>query len=139
MLTHLGKSLLLDGPWFPHPFCGVGERELITFSVLVAPLGLQDLSSLTRDRTWALAVKALSPNHWEFLELITFKSMILCFHVSRSFPISPFVHGLFPEQPILGEEQTTVVKESSNLEISQKVSALAYNFFMTSIEPCPHR
>ena len=26
--------------------------------------GLWDLSTLTRDWTWALAVKMLSPNHW---------------------------------------------------------------------------
>lgn len=26
--------------------------------------GLQDLSSLIKDGTWALAVKALSDNHW---------------------------------------------------------------------------
>ena len=30
----------------------------------VAPGSFWDLSSLTRDGTWALAVKARSPNHW---------------------------------------------------------------------------
>ena len=33
-------------------------------SLSVALLGLCDLSSWTRDRTWALAVKGPSPNHW---------------------------------------------------------------------------
>ena len=40
---------------------------LFTFffpSLLAASRGLWDLSSLTRDWTWALAVKALSANHW---------------------------------------------------------------------------
>ena len=37
----------------------------ILFIYFLASLcGLRDLSSLTRDGTWALAVKALSPNHW---------------------------------------------------------------------------
>ena len=31
--------------------------------------GLQDLSYLTRDQTWALAVKALSPSPWIAEEL----------------------------------------------------------------------
>ena len=31
--------------------------------------GLQHISSQTRDRTWATAVKALSPNHWTSREL----------------------------------------------------------------------
>ena len=33
-------------------------------SCLAAPRGLRDLSSPIRDRTWAMAVKAQSPNHW---------------------------------------------------------------------------
>ena len=32
--------------------------------LLVVPHGLWDLSSLIRDRIWALEVKMLSPNHW---------------------------------------------------------------------------
>ena len=36
---------------------------------LPAPHGLQHLSSLTRDPTWATAVKAPSPNHWTAREL----------------------------------------------------------------------
>ena len=36
----------------------------VYFFLLAAPLGLQDLISLTRDRTHALAVKAQNPNHW---------------------------------------------------------------------------
>ena len=32
--------------------------------ILVAPWGLWDLSSLTRDQTWSLAVRVPSPNHW---------------------------------------------------------------------------
>ena len=38
-------------------------------SFLAMLQGLWDLSSLTRDRTWALAVKAQSPNHWTAREL----------------------------------------------------------------------
>ena len=38
------------------------------------PSSLQDLSSLTRDRTWDLAVKAMSPKHW----------------ISRNFPYHHF-------------------------------------------------
>ena len=34
------------------------------FFFFAAPPGLQDLSSLTKDRTQAPAVKAWSPNHW---------------------------------------------------------------------------
>ena len=37
-------------------------RDIII--ILVAPRGLWDLSSLTRDQTWGLAVRAPSPNHW---------------------------------------------------------------------------
>ena len=36
----------------------------LDFLFLAAPCGLQDLSSLTRDRTQALAVKMTNPNHW---------------------------------------------------------------------------
>ena len=32
--------------------------------ILATSRGLWDLSSPTRDRTWAPAVKAPSPNHW---------------------------------------------------------------------------
>ena len=39
------------------------------------------------------------------------------------------VSALFPKQPTLGEEQTTVVNDFSSLEISQKVSALSYVLF----------
>ena len=38
-------------------------------SFLAMLRGLWDLSSLTGDRTWALAVKAQSPNHWTAREL----------------------------------------------------------------------
>ena len=37
---------------------------LFYFIILVASRGLWDLSSLTRDQTWGLAVRAPSPNHW---------------------------------------------------------------------------
>ena len=37
--------------------------------------GLQDLSSLTRDWTWAMAMKALSPNHCTTRELPQFSSV----------------------------------------------------------------
>ena len=36
------------------------------FSVMLS--GLQDLSSPTRDLTWATSVKAWSPNHWSARE-----------------------------------------------------------------------
>ena len=39
--------------------------------------GLQDLNSLTRDWTWAVAVKALSPNHWTTRELPQFSPVQL--------------------------------------------------------------
>ena len=35
-----------------------------SFFFFATPCGLWDHSSPTRDRTWAPAVKALSPNHW---------------------------------------------------------------------------
>ena len=37
------------------------------------PHSMQDLSSLTRDPIWAMAVNELSPNHWttrEFPEIV---------------------------------------------------------------------
>ena len=39
------------------------------FFFFATPHSLQDLSSLTRDGTLVLAVKALSPNHWTTREL----------------------------------------------------------------------
>ena len=36
----------------------------LTFVFFVMPYSMQDLSSLTRDPVWAMAVNALSPNHW---------------------------------------------------------------------------
>ena len=36
---------------------------------------MQDLSSLTRDRTWAMAVKAPSPNHWTTREFPPVKDL----------------------------------------------------------------
>ena len=36
---------------------------------LAASCVLRDLSSLTRDRTWAPAVEAWSPNHWTAREV----------------------------------------------------------------------
>ena len=38
---------------------------------------LMDLSCLTRDQTWALAVKALSPNHWTAREFLKLNKVIL--------------------------------------------------------------
>ena len=47
------------------PVFGGKHSDLLAcfLSVLAVPCGLQDLSSLTRDWTWDLAVKALCPNH----------------------------------------------------------------------------
>ena len=39
------------------------------FFFLATPCGLWDLSSLTRDGTWATAVKAPNPNHWTAREI----------------------------------------------------------------------
>ena len=47
----------------------------LVFFFLAMPHGLQHLSSLTRDWTWATAVKAPSPNHWtarEFPKLVLY-------------------------------------------------------------------
>ena len=40
------------------------------FSFLATPRSLWDLSSPTRDRTWALAAKAPSPDHWTAREFL---------------------------------------------------------------------
>jgi len=40
------------------------EKHLGLFFFLAASRGMWDLSSLTRDRTQALAVKGWSLNHW---------------------------------------------------------------------------
>ena len=37
---------------------------LFIYLFLAVPCSFQDLSSLTKDRTWALALKVPSPNHW---------------------------------------------------------------------------
>ena len=42
------------------------------FFFLATPRGLGDLSSLTRDQTRAMAVKAPSPNHWTTRESVFF-------------------------------------------------------------------
>ena len=56
--------------------------EKFLFFFLAMPLGMQDLSYLTRDQTQALAVKVPSPNHWtarEFPEIpiLTEKELIV--------------------------------------------------------------
>ena len=50
---------------------GTWTRDYRCFSVFIleAPRGLWDLSSATRDWTWATAVKAPNPNHWTTREL----------------------------------------------------------------------
>ena len=78
-------------------------------SLSVALLGLCDLISWTRDRTWALAVKGPSPNHWTtrefslFLILITLESFflvsiakgLLIFSRSHIFVILCFLYFFF--------------------------------------------
>ena len=57
------------------------------FFILATPHGLWDLSSLNSDSTLALAVKALSPNHWttkKFLGECNFQ----VHHVEELSPIS---------------------------------------------------
>ena len=49
----------------------------MTFVFLASLLGLWDLGTLIRDRIWALAVKALRPNHW----------------TAREFPIASFLES----------------------------------------------
>ena len=44
----------------------------LSFLFLAASHSLWDLSSLTRDRTCALAETALSPNHWAAREFLPF-------------------------------------------------------------------
>ena len=78
-------------------------------SLLVALLGLCDLSSWTRDLTWALAVKGSSPNHRTtrefslFLILITLENFflvslakgLLIFSRSQMFVILCFLYFFF--------------------------------------------
>ena len=45
---------------------------LFFFFFLASPYGLWDPSSLTRDQTQALAVRARSPNHWTAREFPSF-------------------------------------------------------------------
>ena len=55
-----------------------GKRDVIhlkAFFFLATLCSLQDLSSLTRDRTWAMAVKAPSPNHWTTREFPPVKDL----------------------------------------------------------------
>ena len=40
------------------------------FFFFATPCCFQDFSSLTRDWTWIIAVKALSPNYWTVMELL---------------------------------------------------------------------
>ena len=55
-----------------HP--GIAQHFYVFFFFFFGPLNLRDLSSLTRDRTQALGVRAQSPTHW----------------TAREFPIQPF-------------------------------------------------
>ena len=48
-----------------------GKPQCLFFFFLAAPWSLRDLSSLTRDRTRGMAVKALGPNHWTAREFPT--------------------------------------------------------------------
>ena len=48
--------------------CHKWQGTLLFFLFFFWPRGLRDHSSLTRDRTQATAVKALSPNHWKARE-----------------------------------------------------------------------
>ena len=50
-------------------------RVVFFFFLLAILCSLQDLSSLTRDRTWAMAVKAPSPNHWTTREFPPVKDL----------------------------------------------------------------
>ena len=71
-----------------------------TLSFVAVPRGLQDLSSLTRDRTRAPAVKVLSPNHWTAREFPrTFSSP-----QNKTISInshSPFPFSCSPWQPVV--------------------------------------
>ena len=55
-------------------------KSALIYLFMAMLCGLQDLSSLTRDWTWALAVKTISPNHWttrEFPKLL-FRCALRC-------------------------------------------------------------
>ena len=43
-------------------------ENFLSFFLAMPVSGMQDLSSLTRDRTWLHAAEALSPNHWTVRE-----------------------------------------------------------------------
>ena len=43
----------------------------VAFLFVTAPFDLWDLSSPTRDQTWAVAVEAWNPNHWTTRECPT--------------------------------------------------------------------
>ena len=55
---------------------GLGPTQILFFIFLAMPHGLWDLSSPTRDRTQAPAVKVLSPNHWTAREFPPLKFYI---------------------------------------------------------------
>ena len=66
-------------------YCSVSYfklKVLIFFFFLATPHGLWGLISPTSDRTWALAVKAPSPNHWTAREFPGSDYLELCNQIS---------------------------------------------------------
>ena len=107
---------MLSLGFLPYPWITNNIFIFFFFIFLAEPLGLQDLSSPTRDRTQAPTVKAQGLNHWAAREFPTNNIFVSIFLEINSL-IFTYIHFISKGNALSMCKQKTCIKTKSRVKI----------------------